>query len=61
MDAAARGASNAIQMVLEIIASLIAFLAFIAFLNGIITWTFSLIGAPYISFEVNSNELLIVN
>ena len=36
LDAAAQGASTAIMLVLNIAASLIAFLAFITFLNGII-------------------------
>lgn len=36
LDAAAQGASNAIMLVLNIVASLIAFLAFVEFLNTII-------------------------
>ena len=36
LDAAAQGASNAIMLVLNIGASLIAFLAFVAFLDGLI-------------------------
>lgn len=52
LDAAAQGASNAVSMVLNISANLIAFLAFIAFLNGIVSWLGGLVGAPYITFEV---------
>jgi len=36
LDAASQGASQAIMLVLNIAASLIAFLAFVGFLNGII-------------------------
>ena len=52
LDAAAQGAANAVFLVLNIIANLIAFLAFIAFLNGIISWFGGLLGAPYVTFEV---------
>ncbi len=52
MDAAAQGAANAVFLVANIIANLIAFLAFIAFLNGVISWYGNLLGAPYITFEV---------
>ncbi|EFX87744.1 hypothetical protein DAPPUDRAFT_96692 [Daphnia pulex] len=51
LDAAAQGASNAVFMVINICANLIAFLAFIAFLNGIISWMGGLLGAPYVTFE----------
>ena len=36
LDAAAQGASTAVMLVLNIAASLIAFLSFVAFLNAII-------------------------
>jgi pyrimidine nucleoside transport protein len=52
LDAAAQGAANAVLMVAHVIANLIAFLAFIAFLNGVISWYGNLLGAPYITFEV---------
>ncbi|KAI9560238.1 hypothetical protein GHT06_014252 [Daphnia sinensis] len=51
LDAASQGASNAVFMVINICANLIAFLAFIAFLNGMISWMGGLLGAPYITFE----------
>ncbi len=54
LDAAAQGAANAVFLVLNIIANLIAFLAFIAFLNGIISWFGGLLGAPYVTFEVRN-------
>jgi pyrimidine nucleoside transport protein len=52
LDAAAQGASNAVFLVANIIANLITFLAFIAFLNGVISWFANLLGAPYVTFEV---------
>lgn len=52
LDAAAQGAAMAVLMVAHVIANLIAFLAFIAFLNGVISWFGNLLGVPYITFEV---------
>eukprot|EP00095_Tigriopus_kingsejongensis_P009513 snap_masked-scaffold624_size122968-processed-gene-0.7 protein:Tk09513 transcript:snap_masked-scaffold624_size122968-processed-gene-0.7-mRNA-1 annotation:"hypothetical protein DAPPUDRAFT_306527" len=52
LDAAAQGASNAIMLVLNIAASLIAFLAFVAFLNAIISWLGEMTGLEQeITFE----------
>ena len=59
MDAAAQGAANAVFLVANIIANLIAFLAFIAFLNGVISWYGNLLGAPYITFEVLSLQMAV--
>jgi pyrimidine nucleoside transport protein len=42
-----------IQLVLGIIANLIAFLAFIAFLNGVLSWLGILVGVEGLSFEVS--------
>lgn len=39
-------------LVLNIIANLVAFLAFIAFLNGVISWFCGLLGRSDINFEV---------
>lgn len=52
MEAAANGASNAVVLVGNIIANLIAFIAFIGFLNFIIQWFASLVGYDYVTFEV---------
>jgi len=52
MDAATKGAMTAIQLVLGIIANIIAFVSFIAFLNGILSWLGMLVGAHGITFEV---------
>lgn len=59
LDAAAQGAANAVFLVLNIIANLIAFLAFIAFLNGIISWFGGLLGAPYVTFEYIMGKIFI--
>ena len=53
LDAAAQGASNAVFLVMNIIANLIAFLAFVEFLNSVISWFGGLLGADYITFQVN--------
>jgi len=51
LDAAANGASQSVFLVGNIAGSLIAFLAFVAFLNGLLGWFGGLVGAPYLSFE----------
>ncbi|KAI9560233.1 hypothetical protein GHT06_014247 [Daphnia sinensis] len=59
LDAAAQGAAMAVLMVAHVIANLIAFLAFIAFLNGVISWFGNLLGVPYITFEWILSKLFI--
>jgi len=51
LDAAANGASQSVFLVGNIAGSLIAFLAFVAFLNGLLSWFGGLVGIPYLSFE----------
>ncbi|XP_055535811.1 solute carrier family 28 member 3 [Wyeomyia smithii] len=51
LDAASNGASIATALVLGIIANLIAFVSFIAFLNGILAWLGTLIGLEDVSLE----------
>jgi nucleoside permease NupC len=53
LDAATNGALLGIQLVLGIIANLIAFVAFIAFLNGVFSWLGILVGVEGLSFEVS--------
>lgn len=53
IEAAAKGASTAISLVANIAANLIAFLAFLAFFNGVLSWLGSMVGHPEFSFEVN--------
>ena len=52
IEAAAKGASTAIALVANIAANLIAFLAFLAFFNGVLSWLGSMVGKPETSFEV---------
>ncbi|XP_068698446.1 solute carrier family 28 member 3-like [Montipora foliosa] len=51
IEAAAKGASTAIALVANIAANLIAFLAFLAFFNGVLSWIGSMVGHPEFSFE----------
>ncbi|XP_022781914.1 solute carrier family 28 member 3-like isoform X2 [Stylophora pistillata] len=51
IEAAAKGASTAIALVANIAANLIAFLAFLAFFNGVLSWLGSMVGKPELSFE----------
>ena len=51
LDAAANGASQSVFLVGNIAGSLIAFLAFVAFLNGVLGWCGGLVGLPFLSFE----------
>ncbi|KAK2706515.1 sodium/nucleoside cotransporter 2-like isoform X3 [Artemia franciscana] len=50
LDAAAQGAANAVMVVLNICASLIAFLSFIAFVNSLFAWVFQMIDVEGITF-----------
>ena len=52
LDAATKGALTGIQLVLGIIANIIAFVAFIAFLNGFLSWLGTLVGVEGFTFEV---------
>lgn len=51
IEAAAKGASTAIALAANIAANLIAFLAFLAFFNGVLSWLGSMVGHPELSFE----------
>lgn len=59
LDAATNGANVAINLVLGIIANLIAFVSFIAFLNGIINWLAVLVGEDQITFQWIFSKLFI--
>ncbi|KAK2570891.1 Solute carrier family 28 member 3 [Acropora cervicornis] len=54
IEAAAKGASTAIALVANIAANIIAFLAFLAFFNGVLSWIGSMVGHPEFSFEIRS-------
>lgn len=51
LDAASNGASNAVPIVLGIISNIIAFVAFVAFLNAVVNWFGTLVGVNDIDFE----------
>ncbi|XP_058986897.1 solute carrier family 28 member 3-like isoform X2 [Musca domestica] len=59
LDAASNGANNAIQIVLGVTANLIAFVAFIAFLNAVVSWFGGLVGLDYVDFEWLFSKLFI--
>jgi len=52
IDAAATGASEGLSLALNVAAMLLAFIALIAMLNGILGWGGSFVGFPNISFEM---------
>ncbi|XP_022256038.1 sodium/nucleoside cotransporter 2-like [Limulus polyphemus] len=51
LEAAANGASSAIKLIANIIANLVAFVAFVAFLDAIMQWCGKLIGWEFLTFE----------
>lgn len=51
LDAASNGAIKGIMIVLGITANIIAFVSFIAFLNGIVNWLGWLVGIDGLTFE----------
>jgi nucleoside permease NupC len=53
LDAATKGALLGIQLVLGIIANLIAFVSFISFLNGVLSWLGMLVGVESLTLEVS--------
>lgn len=59
LDAASNGAMTAISLVTGIIANLIAFVSFIAFANGVVSWFGYLIGLDFLSFEWIFSKLFI--
>lgn len=58
LDAAASGASSGLQLALNVGAMLLAFVALIALLNGLIGWAGSLFGYPELTFELILGYLL---
>lgn len=51
LDAASNGAMVAIDLILGIIANLVAFVSFMAFLNSAVNWLGYLVGFDDLSFE----------
>ncbi|MBE1287114.1 MAG: NupC/NupG family nucleoside CNT transporter [Alteromonadaceae bacterium] len=58
LDAAASGASSGLQLALNVGAMLLAFVALIALLNGLIGWAGGLFGYPELTFELILGYLL---
>lgn len=55
VDAACKGAQFGLQLIGAIIANIIAFVSFVAFINAIICWLGNLIGFENLSFEVSNS------
>lgn len=52
MDAACKGAQFGLQLIGAIIANIVAFVSFVAFINALISWLGGLVGFDNLSFEV---------
>src|SRR5690606_10197566 len=52
IDAAADGAADGLRLAVNVAAMLLAFIALIAMLNGMLGWLGNLIGFPQLSFEL---------
>lgn len=55
LDAATNGALAALPIVLGVIANIVAFVSFVAFLNGILSWFGALVGYEQLSLEVKKS------
>ncbi|KOB71671.1 Sodium/nucleoside cotransporter, partial [Operophtera brumata] len=51
LSAATRGATNGIALILNIVANIVAFVAFIAFVNGMLSYCGSMLGHPELNLE----------
>lgn len=60
IEAAASGASNAIPLVANIAANLIAFLAFLAFIDAILSYVGSMVDHPELSFKVSYSNVILI-
>lgn len=59
MDAASNGALVAIQLIAGIIANLIAFVSFVAFMNAVVSWLGMLVGYEFVTVEWFFGKLFI--
>ncbi|XP_046985384.1 solute carrier family 28 member 3-like [Schistocerca americana] len=59
LDAATQGAMTATNLVLGIIANIIAFVACVAFLDGLISWLGGLVGHPEVTFQFILSKVFI--
>ena len=58
LDAAAQGAMQGVALIGNIVANIVAFMAFIAFLDAIVAWLGNLVGLDYLSFQVKVSYFL---
>ena len=54
LEAASQGASNAVALVANIVVNLIAFLALLAFFDGVLSWLGGMLDCPQLSFSVKA-------
>lgn len=59
LDAASNGAFAAVQLIAGIIANLVAFVSFVAFLNAVVSWLGMLVGFDFLSVEWFFGKLFI--
>ncbi|XP_025192258.1 sodium/nucleoside cotransporter 2 [Melanaphis sacchari] len=59
MDAACKGAQFGLKIIGAIVANIVAFVSFVAFLNAIISWLGDLVGIEGLSFEYVLGKILI--
>lgn len=59
MDAACKGAQFGLKIIGAIVANIVAFVSFVAFINAIITWLGHLVGFEDLSFEVSQKKNII--
>ncbi|KAG9429346.1 solute carrier family 28 member 3 isoform X1 [Apis mellifera carnica] len=59
IDAASKGATAAIPLVLNIIANIVGFVSFIALVNSLLSWVGSLVGYEKLSFEFILSKVFI--
>jgi len=55
MEAAAVGASNAVSLIANVAANLIAFLALLQFINPTLTWLGQRVGVGQLTFQVQQS------
>lgn len=56
MDAACKGAQFGLKIIGAIVANIVAFVSFVAFINAVITWLGHLVGVDNLSFEVRKKS-----
>lgn len=59
LDAASNGASQGISLILNIIANLVAFVAFIAFADGMLQWLTYLVGFEDVGIQYILGKIFI--